>query len=349
MTVPEAVGGIADQATLDAWWQYFVTTGAMPESLQHVQGRLIRTVHCGLLPSGPVHVKTMTFPRQKDRLRYAFRALPGAHEASMLRLTRAASIPCPEVVAVRVQRRFGLPYRSMLVIRTLALGLEEHAKRPRLDEEIALAVRLLAAGIYHRDLHRENFVRAASGELCVLDMQSATRIRRAQSPAKSVRLAVAARLIRDRTESERQYAVGPMLALGLLRSQAEGHEILADAEDQARRYLGSRITRCFTNSTEFERRIRATGIEYRRRGDLPAGRWWRGNRELKQAWIGQRIRQLRHGDAGMFAAFFQKWWWLGGSAALYVQELCLDERIEAEVGSASSTAQDPFSDPGTPS
>jgi hypothetical protein len=349
MTVPQAAEGIADQATLDAWWQCFVTTGAMPDGLQHVQGRLIRTVHCGHLPSGPVHVKTMTFPRNKDRLRYAFRALPAAHEASMLRLARQAGIPCPEVVAVRVQRRFGLPYRSMLVIRTIALGAEEHAHRPRLDEEIALAVRLLAAGIYHRDLHSENFVRAASGELCVLDMQSATRIRLGQGPAKSVRLAVAARLIRERTDAERRHAIDRMRALGLLRSEAEGHQILADARDQARRYLGSRITRCFTNSTEYERRIRATGIEYRRRGDLPAGRWWRGNGELRQAWIGQRIRQLGHGEAGMFAAFFQKWWWLGGSTALYVKEACVDERIEAEVGSASSVAQDPFSDLGAPS
>ena len=37
----------------------------------------------------------------------------------------------------------------------------------------------------------------------------------------------------------------------------------------------------------------------------------------------------------MFAAFFQKWWWLGGGSRLYVPVTCADERIEVEVQEAS--------------
>jgi hypothetical protein len=37
----------------------------------------------------------------------------------------------------------------------------------------------------------------------------------------------------------------------------------------------------------------------------------------------------------LFRGFFQKWWWLGGGAALYVPRACGDERIQSEVRAAS--------------
>ncbi len=327
-----------DQEVLDCWWQTFVATGALPADLVRVQGRLIRAVHRGELPSGPVHVKTMTFPRPKDRLRYAFRALPAVHEANMLRLTKAAAIPCPEVLDVRVQRRALLPHRSMLVLRTLTLSDEPEDAAQRLVDEIDLANRLLFAGIHHRDLHTENFIRKAGGELAVLDMQSASRIRSNQTLSPTVRIAVASRLLRDRQQGERPAALAHMRGVGLLRNDPEIASVVARVEQLQRHYHDSRIRRCLLNSTEFTRRTCASGVEYRLRGELPEGRWWRGGRSLRRAWIGQRVRSLQQGTPPVFAAFFQKWWWLGGGSALYVPDQCEDEQIEVEVRSASSAA-----------
>lgn len=326
----------ADTEVIDGWWRTFVATGAVGRELACVQVRLIRAVHRGQLPSGPVHIKTMTFPRAKDRLRYALRALPATHEARMLRVVRAAGIPCPDVLAVRAQRRWGLPHRCMLVLRTLPLTDEPEDVSLRSEQEVELAVRLLGAGIYHRDLHRENFVRTSSGELAVLDLQSASCIGAARARSATVRLAVASRLLRDRTPEERDCALARMRALDLLLSDAEADSVVSRAVQEERRYQEARIRRCLMTSTEFERRLRPSGIEYRARGALPPGRWHRGPRKLKNAWIGQRRRYMTGGPAPVFAAFFQKWWWLGGGAALYVPSTCADERIEVEVRTASS-------------
>lgn len=332
------VSSAGDEQVLDGWWRTFVATGGVPDELQHVQGRLIRAVHRGSLPSGDVHVKTMTFPRAKDRLRYAFRALPAEHEARMLRAVRAAGLPCPEVVGVRAQRRLGLPHRCMLVLRSLALREQAEDPLQRIDDEVELAMQLLRAGIHHRDLHRENFVRAASGELCVLDLQSADVIGAARARAYQTRLNVAARLLRDRSEPERDRALLRMRAVGLVTSDTEADSVVARATRAEERYQEGRIRRCLTNSTEFERIWHPSGIEYRARGALPEGRWWRSPGPLRDAWIGQRRRHMSGGSSPVFAAFFQKWWWLGGGASLYVPFTCADERIEVEVRKAASTA-----------
>ncbi len=325
-----------DTGVLEGWWRTFVATGTVGDGLERVQGRLIRAVYRGHLPSGPVHIKTMTFPRAKDRLRYAFRALPATHEANMLRAVGAAGLPCPEVLAVRGQRRWGLPHRCMLVLRTLPLSDEPEHALQRGDDEVELAVRLLHAGIYHRDLHRENFVRRSSGELAVLDLQSASCIGSVRARSQKVRLAVAIRLLRDRTPKERDRALIRMRDLNLLVNDTEAASVVARATQEEQQYVDRRIRRCLMSSTEFERRVHLTGIEYRARGTLPAGRWWCGSGKLKDAWIGQRRRWFTGGPTPVFAAFFQKWWWLGGGAALYVPLTCADERIEVEVQTASS-------------
>ncbi|MCK5941005.1 MAG: hypothetical protein KAI24_03465 [Planctomycetes bacterium] len=331
-----------DRQVVDGWWRSFVATGRPPDELAHVQGRLIRAVHQGALPSGPVHVKTMTFPRAKDRLRYAFRALPAAHEAAMLRATAAAGIPCPEVVAVRSGRRLGLPHRSMLVLRSLSLRAGDEDQVAEAADEVELAMRLLRAGIWHRDLHTDNFVRLATGELAVLDMQSASRIRPSAHPSSSARLAVAARLLRERAGDARDAALSRMRECGMLAGDAECAAAVARSDAERRRFERSRIRRCLTNSTEFERRVRWNGMLYAVRGPTVDGRWWRGPRALQQAWLGQRARQLQTGAPLVFAAFFRKWWWLGGGAALYVPRACSDDRIEAEVRTASAAVRAPM-------
>ncbi|HEB54223.1 MAG TPA: hypothetical protein ENI87_13300 [bacterium] len=327
----------ADRGLLDSWWRHFVGTGELPRELEPVQTRLIRAVHRGELPSGDVHLKSMTFPRPKDRLRYALRALPAVHEARMLRLAAAAGILCPEVVAVHSARRFGLPHRSLLVLRTLARAVDggDGDDERRVCDEVDVAIALLRAGILHRDLHRENFVRCRDGRLAVLDLQSASRSSRAAAARAGVRHAVAARLLRDRQGELRQRALAHMVARSLLRS-GEVAAVLARCDRDAQRFFASRVRRCYTTSSEFERCVRLTGIEYRRRDRIVDGRWWPGGPELERAWRGQRVRQLERGAKPFFGAFFRKWWWLGGGAALYVPRQCSDERIEAEMGSASA-------------
>jgi hypothetical protein len=325
----------SDQEILDRWWHAFVTERSLPEELALVQGRLIRSVHTGMLPSGQVHVKTMAFPRAKDRLRYAFRSLPATHEANMLAMSKHAGIPCPDVVEVRTMRRWGLPYRSLLVLRTLEASVDEEDEFQRVSDEILLATRLLAAGIHHRDLHSENFLRQKSGEMAVLDMQSVSKLRPGLGSSELIRFSVASRLLRDRAEKGRQSAVGIMREQGLLKTQGEVAEVMRRAGTAARHYAESRVRRCLTNSTEFERHIRATGVEYRVRGALPEGRWWSGDPNLRDAWMGQRINQLQHGVAPVFAAFFQKWWWLGGGCALYVSADHSNDIVASAVQRAS--------------
>lgn len=322
---------MSDAAELDRWWRTFVATGRLPDDLPLVQGRLVRAVHRGELPSGPVYVKVMAFPRAKDRLRYAVRALPAAHEAAMLAATAAAGIPCPEVVAVRTARRRGLPFRSLLVLRALDRR-DEEPELARLGEEAALAARLLAAGIVHRDLHPGNFVRLADGRLAVLDLQSAGRSRRGGAAHR--RLAAAVRLVQHRPELSPAAAAAALLPSGLLRDPGEVDRVLAAGERARRAFVHSRIRRCLEVSTEFTRHVRWLGVEHRTRGELAPGRWIRGGRDLRRVWLGQRAAQVLDDGKPMFHAFLQKWWWFGGGGALYAPLACSEERIEAGVRDA---------------
>ena len=281
----------AEQEELQRWWRGFVHSGALPSCFEHVQGRLIRAVHRAPLAGGEVFVKTMTFPRAKDRLRYLFRALPAQHEAAMLRATAAAGVPCPEVVAAFRGRRLGLPRRSMLVLRALPVtdGVEPDAAA-RVADEVAVAMRLLAAGILHDDLHRENFVRLASGELAVLDLQSARRFEPGSDGADLRRMAVATRMLRDRGGSEQRATIAAMRAHTMLCSEAEAAEALRVSVRLRARYERSRVHRCLRTSTEFARRLTMLGVRYERRGRDPHGRWFRGGPALRDAWLGQRVR-----------------------------------------------------------
>jgi hypothetical protein len=323
----------ADAEVVDRWWRHFVATGQLPAELTLVQGRLVRTVHRGDLPSGPVFVKAMTFPRAKDRLRYLLRALPGEHEARLLERVRAAGVPCPEVVAVRTRRRCGLPARSLLVLRALPLAANgSEDPLARLQEAAAVVGKLLAAGIEHRDLHDGNFLRLADGRLAVLDLQSA-RIR--SEPGTGSRLAAAARLLRDRQEPAAAL-VAALQRAGLLRDDAEAAAVLAKRAAAELHFQRSRALRCLRESTEFTWRLRATGREFRRR-DCPAGgRWIRGGVELRQAWIGQWVARAVTGTGPGFGAFFQNWWWLGGGSALYVPPALDDAQVTAAVQVATA-------------
>ena len=325
-----------ERDVMERWWRAFAVAGAAPAELELVQGRIIRAVHRGPLGDGEAFVKTMAFPRAKDRLRYLVRPLPAAHEAALLRATAAAGVPCPEVVAAFTSRRFGLPHRSMLVLRALPVVVDAATPEQRIQEEVALAAVMLDRGIYHGDLHSENFVRLSSGVLAVLDMQSARRFVPGAAGASRRRRAVAVRMLRERSEASERAAVAAMREHGVLRSDGEVSAALAARDREELRYLRSRVLRCMQTSTEFERRVTWSGVRCWRRAAASDGRWVRGGKELRAAWMGQRIGQLEAGASPTFGGYFHKWWWLGGGASLYVPGSCSDDRVGAEVAAAAA-------------
>ncbi len=328
-----------DRAVIDRWWQHLLATGSLPADLELVQGRLVRSVWRGQLPSGPVHVKAMTFPRRKDKLRYALRALPGEHEAAMLRAVAAADIPCPAVVDVRGARRAGLPHRSLLVLRTLPrASVDPRTPAERLLAEATVARRLLAAEIVHRDLHTGNFLPLADGSLAVLDLQSASHAPR-QAATAAARLAAAAHLLRDRPGLADDSALECVQAAGLLLGADEVRRVQQVIVAERRHYRRSRVLRCLQESTEFVRQWRWSGVEHRLRAGLGDGSWQCGGRELRAAWLGQRVEQLDAGKPLRFSGFFTKWWWLGGGCALYVPPQCSGERFHAELRDAKAAWQ----------
>lgn len=326
----------ADAAAVDRWWRHFCRHGCLPADLELVHGRLVRSVLRGQLPSGSVHVKAMAFPRVKDRLRYLLRPLPGAHEAAMLRAVGAAGVPCPEVLAVRTARRCGLPFRSLLVLRSLTLATSVEEPRQRLRDEAALAGRLLAAGIVHRDLHGGNLARLADGRLAVLDLQSARVVGPRRAGARSVRIAVAARLLRERPglgDDEGLRVVQEASLIAAADVDAVRQRLRRERGDWAR----TRLWRCWGESTEFRRRWRWHGCEHWRRGEVPPGRW-RKHPRAREVWLGQRLLHLESGRLPVFPALLRKWWWLGGGASLYVPSTCDDGRLDTEVMAALAGA-----------
>lgn len=302
-----------DRDVLERWWATMLRTeGSLPSEIEPVQGRLIRSVGRARLPdAGDVYVKVMGFPRWRDRLRYAFRAMPGPHEAAMLARARRHGVPVPELAWVRGSRRLGWwPRLSVLVTRAL----------PRVDAvptpvtAAQLACRLAAAGVFHPDLHRDNFVVGPDGTVAVLDLQSA-RARARVGPG--ARRAMAARLLQAYAGSPS--ANGAMQGAGLVGPEA-ARQIAADAEALALEALRRRVGRCLTTSTEFERRWTWRGVLRRRRGcePGPANAWLRGGRELRRLWMGDRALEILDGRPPSLGALFENWWWLPGNCSVYI-------------------------------
>jgi hypothetical protein len=303
----------ADRDHLAAWLDECVARpGRLPAGCVPVHTRLIRAVGRGRLPGGTeVYLKTMGFPRPRDRLRYWLRPLPAAHEAAMLHAAAAAGVPCPRVLAIAARRgRCGRPVASVLATEGLALA---RSRPPRLAECARLGRRLGEAGILHRDLHQDNFVRLDSGECAVLDLQSARRL--VAPIGRRARIRLAARLLAaDWSAPEQPHAV---VEAGLVDTAD-----LAVAMQGAHRHrlvaLARRVRRCLAESSEFHLVRRPWGRLVARR-ELPAGGVWRtGGRELIRVWLGARYGEVADGDPPLLAALFLNSWWLPTRCSVYI-------------------------------
>ena len=302
----------ADRDRCDRWWGECLARSGLPADVEPVKTRLIRQVGRARLPdAGEVYLKVMNFPRSKDRLRYLFRALPCHHEARMLRVVAELGIPCPEVLQVRGSRAFGLPRLSMLVMR----ALDRSESEPVGGAMAALAGKLAKAGVFHPDLHRNNYVLLSDGRLAVLDLHSAKRLSPGLSRAQ--RLSMAARLIGGSPSLAEDPSA--LVQAGLLRAQdveiAERRAQLL-ARDQTIR----QIRRCLRDSTEFQLRRKWNGVLYQRRSGLCGGTWIDGGPELRQWWIGDRALEVLEQRPPGLRALFQKTLWLPGRHSVYIAE-----------------------------
>lgn len=289
-----------DLQCLQQWLDFCVAhPGALPADVEPVQARLVRAVGRGRLPDGGgVYLKTMGFPRRRDRWRYWLRPLPAAHEAAVLRAAAAAGVACPRVLGVCARRRFWRrPIASVLA--TAALAVDGHSP-PRLREGAELACRLAEAGIAHRDLHQGNFVRTADGTCAVLDLQSARRRRRGVP-----RLPLAARLLSaDWAEPELPCAV---VDAGLLRP-ADLATAVASAQILRRDAVRRRVERCWVDSTEFCLCRRRWGTLVQRRHLPAAGVWHRGGREVTPIWFGARFLEVVAAEPSPLLAITRAGW-----------------------------------------
>ncbi len=300
-----------DTRRLQDWWQQcWARPGQLPADLEVVQQKIVRAVGRGQLPRGQgVYVKAMWFPRVKDKVRYACRPLPGWHEARMLRMVGRAGILCPQVLFARGRRVLCTPRLSLLVVGDLhPLG-----EGPDPKSMIEMAVRLVAAGVFHPDLNPNNFVRLQGGETAVLDLQSARL--RSGPVRRRERLRMATKLLSHLDPIDRH--VGDMIACGLLRDD-EASLVLQEVAETGRRRQLSRIHRCFKESTLFTVGWRWNGRVFLRRRAAEAGTWVEGGAEMIRYWIGDRSQEVLADQAPVLGGLFRRSALLPGKHKLYI-------------------------------
>lgn len=294
---------IADQARLEEWWQHALANPQqLPPGLDLVHARLVRAVGRGELPdAGPVFVKLMWFPRAKDRLRYTFRALPGAHEAALFEHCRSRGVGVPTVLSVRARRQLGRPRLSMLVTASLPLL----ADPPSAQAIVEAVQQLIAVNLFHPDLHAGNFLPLRDGSVAVIDLQSA-RIRTAGLNDRDRRVMFAKLL--DPAGGAGVERLGQVLVEKNLCSAAQVDRARADAGAVNRRELAVRIRRCLRESTEFSVRMGLFGTLYRRRAVETLGESVEGGAELVRYWIGDRVLEILESRPPICHALYRGRW-----------------------------------------
>jgi len=314
----------ADRRALRAWRSHCrVRRGTLPSGVRPVRTRLIRAVGEGSLPdAGRVFVKVMGFPRWEDKIRYLFRRLPARHEADLLRYLRRHSIPCPEVLAVWTERALVLPRFSGLVTR----GLCSDGRELSPADSIPLIRQLIAARVHHPDLHGDNFLGLADGRVAVLDVQSARILR--FGFARRHRVAMTAKWLMH-LRSPRGAAADLLEQEGVL-SAAERRAAERLSEVLYRRQWCRRIERCFKESSDYAVSRGCDHVLYRRRAvGSDAGEWLSGGRELRDLWIGDRVREQWDGEPPVCVALREDRFRVGGRYRLQVLAPLSSELREA--------------------
>ena len=286
-----------DRRQIEAWWEEIVRTPTdLPTGVTQVQARLVRVVGRGTLPSGAgVFLKVMGFPRAKDKLRYSLRALPAVHEASILRYLATTEVRVPEVLAAHGIRRRGLPHASLLATRALSVASTELLPDPVLDVVFALR----DVGVFHPDLHTDNFVPLDDGAIAVLDMQSARRRRTVQHEDMNRMLAT--------LFAHRAYqgaSIEPWCAA--LRARDYDEQSVGRIQDLAER-VNSRarcdwLQRCLKESTQFSVQPGVLHTRYERRAMVDKGEWVEGGEEMFRYWMGDRALEILAGSTPVLAA-----------------------------------------------
>lgn len=286
-----------DLRQIDAWWEEIVRApGRLPDGVSLVLSRLVRVVGRGALPSGvEVYLKLMGFPRAKDKLRYLVRALPAVHEASILRYLGTTDIRVPEVMAARGLRRRGLPHACALVTRALPVVERELQPDPVLDVVFALR----DAGVFHPDLHSDNFLPLEDGAVGVLDMQSARR-RRVIPLEDTTRMLVT--LVAHRAYQGAD--VQPWCEA--LRVRGYDEQSVGRIRDLAvkvnTRSRCDWMQRCLKESTQFTVRPGVFRTRYERRAMAETGVWVEGGTEMFRYWMGDRALEILAGATPVLAA-----------------------------------------------
>jgi hypothetical protein len=303
----------ADDAVLQLWLDACRRRpGSLPDGVEPVQTRLIRAVGRGVLPdSGAVFLKTMGFPRGRDRIRYVHRALPAIHESAMLARVAEIGIACPAVVRAIGERRCGVPRLSVLV--TAAIDGDD---RIELRPAAALAAALADHGVFHPDLNRGNFLRRRqTGELAILDLQSARRFAGPLNRARRRKMAVkfVAELGADAIEA----ATAAVVSSGLVEP-TEVDAIRSGVESMRRADVGRRIRRCTRTSSEFEAVRLWNGRVFRRRECATRSGDWVRRPDAIRLWIGDRALEVLDGTSPILGAMFRKSWWLRGENSVYI-------------------------------
>ncbi|MHC4512895.1 MAG: lipopolysaccharide kinase InaA family protein [Planctomycetota bacterium] len=300
-----------DRRQLQEWWtQCCARPGQLPADLEVVQQKIVRAVGHGELPqAGSVYVKAMWFPRAKDKLRYAFRRLPGVHEARMLGLLGKAGVPCPKVLFVRGRRVMGVPRLSLLVVGDLHPAATAPAPRAMID----VAARLAAAGVFHPDLNPGNFLLLESGEVAVLDLQSARQRSGAIDRRERRRMAAKLLLHLDPNGS----SLEDVVESGLLHAD-DGPLVLDNIAEMQRNTQLTRIRRCFMESTTFTVGWRWNGTLFRRRSVADGGTWVEGGAELVRYWIGDRSQEVLANHAPVLGGLFRRSALFPGKHKLYI-------------------------------
>ncbi|MCB9871173.1 MAG: hypothetical protein H6837_15045 [Planctomycetes bacterium] len=324
----------SDRERCAAWWEAAAARrGELPDELRPVQVRLVRAVARGVLPdAGPVFVKLMSFPRFKDRLRYALRSLPATHEARLLEHLRGRGVPVPEVRFVRVARRCGLPWLSMLA--TAEVPVVDEPLEP--DAGARAVARLLEAGVEHPDLNTGNFLVRQDGVVVVLDLQSARLRPGGVMPGR--RVAMVGKLFADllglqggapRCDAVQLRAWQQALVHHGVCSSVELDAALAGAVQIGQRFQVGRIRRCLQESTLFRRRRGLLGVSHERRSHAAGGVFVEGGGELVRYWIGDRALEILDQRPPLLGALHRPWPFLPRRYRVYVSAGGADALAEA--------------------